>query len=227
MKEPALKHILSALSDTETKSLFTESSTYQEELTPEQMVTMLRRIFGNSVDIIDPALSLQASPLAGGPLQGVGAVLYLQALRQLAPPGAHGRVLSQLTKPIVMLVAQPRQEEKSRAGFSSSQTSQTHRAALTVNAWKAVVIVPRNYAPPEGKPVGNNENPLAYYFDPQSNLPATQAPREVITFCQTLMQGCQVPTVQQGRTVRVTVEPVFGQLGFLHGCRAMSHRYVR
>ena len=220
MKEPALKPILSALSDMEAKVLSTESSTHQEELTPEQMITMLRRLFGNSVDIIDPALSLQASPLVGGPLQGVGAVLYLQALRQLAPPGARGRVLSQLAKPIVMLVAQPRQEEKSRtSGFSSS--SQTHRPAVTVNVWKAIVIVPRNYAPPEGKPVGNNENPLAYYFDPQSNLPATQAPREVITFCQTLMQGCQVPTVHQGRPVRVTVEPVFGQLGFFHGCRAM------
>ncbi len=217
MKE--LKGILSALSETKTQDLLSESPMRWEELKPEQMVSLLRRVFGDSVDIIDPALSLQASPIAGGPLQGAGAVLYLQALRQLAAPGTRGPVLSMLKKPIVMLVAQPRQEEKFRAtGFADSKTG---RAAVIVNAWKAIIIVPRNYQPPEGKPVGNDQNPLFYYFDPQSDLSASQAPREVITFCQVLIKGCQVPAVQQGRPVNVTVEPVFNVLGFFHGCRAM------
>ena len=106
-----------------------------------------------------------------------------------------------------MLVAQPQMEQRSRS------------STVTVNAWRTIVIVPQNYKPPEGKPVGNNENPLMYYFDPQKQLAPNQAPAEIIGFCQVLMRGCQVPAMYQGRVVQIRVEPVFKQLGFLHGCR--------
>ena len=161
------------------------------------MVTILQRLLGDSVHVINPALSLQASPLAKGPAQAAGSVQYLQALRPWTP----------LKKPVVMLVAQPQTEQKSRS------------PTVTVNAWRTMVIVPQNYQPPEGKPVGNDQNPLMYYFDPQKQLALDQAPVEIMGFCQVLIRGCQVPAMHQGRTVRITVERVFKQLGFLHGCR--------
>ena len=161
------------------------------------MVTILRRLWGDDIHVINPALSLQASPLAKGSAQAAGSVQYLQALRPWTP----------LKKPVVMLVAQPQMEQRSRS------------STVTVNAWRTIVIVPQNYKPPEGKPVGNNENPLMYYFDPQKQLAPNQAPAEIIGFCQVLMRGCQVPAMYQGRVVQIRVEPVFKQLGFLHGCR--------
>ena len=96
MKGKRLKNVLSALLDTEIKRL--PSSSSLSELKSEQMKVILQRLFGDSVHVIDPALSLQASPLVRGPAQAVGSVQYLQALRPLTP----------LKKPVVMLVAQQR-----------------------------------------------------------------------------------------------------------------------
>ncbi len=199
MKGPALKQLLLALS--ETKDSVSLSASSSAELKPQQMMAILQRLFGDSVHVIDPALSLQASPLAKGPAQATGLVQYLQALRPLTP----------LKKPVVMLVAQPQTEQKSRS------------SPVTVNAWQAIVIVPQNYQPPEGKRVGNDQNPLIYYFDPQKQLALDQAPVEIMSFCQVLIRGCQVPGMHNGRPVRIAVEPVFKQLGFLHGCRDICH----
>lgn len=196
MKE--LKSVLSALSETKTSVTGDSVSLPSGELKPEQMVKILRRVFGEHVDIIDPLLSLQSSPLATGVVQMAGMVQYLQALRPL----------SKLKKPIILLVAQPHQEAKSRS-------------QVTVNGWRAAVIVPRNYCPLDGQPVGNDQNPLLYYFDPQRNLSPNQAPPEIIVFCQVLIRGCRVPGSQQGRPVMIQVERVFAQLGFFHGCRSM------
>ena len=195
MKGLALKQLLLALS--ETKDSLSLSPVSSAELKPQQMVTVLQRLFGDDIHVINPALSLQASPLARGSAHAAGSVQYMQALRPWTP----------LKKPVVMLVAQPQTEQKSRS------------PTVMVNAWRTMVIVPQNYQPPEGKAVGNNENPLMYYFDPQKQLAPDQAPAEIIGFCQVLMRGCQVPAMHQGRTVRITVECVFKQLGFLHGCR--------
>ena len=199
MKEPILKTLLSAFSQTELKEPLSLAPLSSSELKPEQMRTILQRLFGDRIEVIDPALSLQASPLAMGPAQAVGSVQYLQALRPLTP----------LKKPVVMLVAQPQTEQKSRS------------SSVTVNEWRTMVIVPQNYRPPEGKPVGNDQNPLMYYFDPQKQLAPNQAPAEIMGFCQVLIRGCQVPAMHQGRRIQVRVEPVFKQLGFFHGCRAL------
>ena len=53
--------------------------------------------------------------------------------------------------------------------------------------------------PSEGKPVGNDQNPLMYYFDPQKQLAPNQALAEIMSFCQVLVRGCQVPAMHQGR----------------------------
>lgn len=206
----ALKLVLQALSPTEIKDSLSPSSSSVTELEPRQMVTILQRLFGDSIHVIDPALSLQALPLALGPAKAAGMVQYLQTLRPWMP----------LKKPVVMLVAQPHIEQKSRApGFAGSHNRQG--ATTTLQNWRAIVIVPQNYQPPEGKSVGNDQNPLIYYFDPQKQLPQTQAPVEIMQFCQVLLRGCQVPAMHQGRPVQLRVEPVFKQLGFFHGCRAL------
>ena len=199
MKEQLLKNLLSALSQTDFKEPLSLTPASSAELKPQQMVTILQRLLGDSVHVINPALSLQASPLVMGPAQAAGVVQYLQALRPLTP----------LKKPIVMLVAQPSTEQKSR-GLG---------VTVRVNGWRTMVIVPQNYQPPEGKPVGNDQNPLIYYFDPQKQVAPNQAPAEIMGFCQVLIRGCQAPMMHQGRAIRVTVEPVFRQLGFFHGCR--------
>ncbi len=199
MKGPALKQLLLALSETKDSASLSASSS--AELKPQQMVTILQRLFGDSVHVINPALSVQASPLAKGPAQATGSLQYLQALRPLTP----------LKKPVVMLVAQPQTEQKSRS------------SPVTVNAWRTMVIVPQNYQPPEGKPVGNDQNPLIYYFDPQKQVAPNQAPPEIMSFCQVLIRGCQVPAMRNRLPVRIAVEPVFKQLGFLHGCRDICH----
>ncbi len=201
MKGQTLKQLLSALSETKDSNSPSLSPLSSAELKPQQMMTILQRLFGDSVHVIDPALSVQASPLARGPAQAAGSVRYLQVLRPLTP----------LKKPVVMLVAQPQTEQKFRSPI------------VTMNAWQAIVIVPQNYQPPEGKPVGNNQNPLMYYFDPQKQLTPNQAPVEIMSFCQVLIRGCQVPAMQNGRPVRIAVEPVFKQLGFLHGCRDLCN----
>ncbi|MBS0350219.1 MAG: hypothetical protein JSR33_03360 [Proteobacteria bacterium] len=208
MKGSTLKKVLSVLSETETKNSPLLSHSSLGELKPEQMKTILQRLFSDSVHVIDPALSLQASPFAAKPVKLVGVVQYLQALRSLP--------LTPLKKPVVMLVAQPQVEQKSQTThFSSGGSSQGAR--VTVQAWRAFVIVPQYYQPPEGKSVGNDLNPLVYYFDPQRQLNPDQAPVEVLEFCHALSQGCQVPATHRGLQVRVG--PVFKQLGFLHGCR--------
>ena len=197
MKGPALKQLLLALSEIKNSDSLPLSLTSSAELKPQQMMTILQRLLGDSVHVINPALSVQASPLAMGPAQAAGLVQYLQALRPWTP----------LKKPVVMLVAQPQTEQKSRS------------SGVTVNAWRTMVIVPQNYQPSEGKSVGNDQNPLMYYFDPQKQLALNQAPAEVMGFCQVLIRGCQVPAMHQGRAVQIRVEPVFRQLGFFHGCR--------
>ncbi len=197
MKGLALKQLLSALSETKNSDSLLLSPISSAELKPQQMMTILRRLWGDDIHLINPALSLQASPLAKGSAQAAGSVQYMQALRPWTP----------LKKPVVMLVAQPQTEQKS------------HSSGVTMNAWRTIVIVPQNYQPSEGKSVGNDQNPLMYYFDPQKQLAPNQAPAEIIGFCQVLIRGCQVPAMHQGRTVLIRVEPVFKPLGFLHGCR--------
>ena len=142
MKEQILKNFLSALSQTDFKEPLSLTPASSAELKPQQMVTILQRLLGDSIYVINPALSLQASPLAKGPAQAAGSVQYLQALRPLTP----------LKKPVVMLVAQPQTEQKSRS------------PTVTVNAWRTIVIVPQNYQPSEGKHVGNDQNPVDVLF---------------------------------------------------------------
>ena len=156
-EENRLKNVLSALSDTEIKRLPLSSSL--SELKPEQMKVILQRLFGDSIHVIDPDLSLQASPLARAPAQAVGSVQYLRALRPLTP----------LKKPVVMLVSQPQSWTSFSSGGSFPGTRVTH-------GWHAIVIVPQNYQTPEGKSVGNDQNPRLYYFDPQKQARAESSP---------------------------------------------------
>ena len=66
MKGPALKQLLLALSETKDSDSFSLSPVSSAELKPQQMVTILRRLWGDDIHVINPALSLQASPLAKG-----------------------------------------------------------------------------------------------------------------------------------------------------------------
>ena len=65
MKKQILKNLLSALSQTDFKEPLSLTPASSAELKPQQMVTILQRLLGDSVHVINPALSLQVFSTSG------------------------------------------------------------------------------------------------------------------------------------------------------------------
>lgn len=210
MKE--LKELITALTADDDVSEPVVGVGERRELSSAQMVSGFKRLFGDHIHLIDPALSLRASPITAGPMQTAGIFQYAQTIRQQCVDPS---IISSLPgpimlyKPVVMMLA-------------TSNSALAPAPQPKSLSWKTVVILPMNYHPPLGKPVGNNRHLRVYYFDTESKQLPNQIPREVAHFCMALSQGFQMPAIHQGRSGMAQVLPVLSALTLSNGSRVLS-----
>ena len=224
--EDAMKTVADLIQAFSLPSENNDNSLPIQPLTPERMCNILKKLFGNTIHLINPNLSLQGSPIGSGNKQASAIFGYLRTIQQNCIEEGP----TPLSKPIVMILSEsPAVAVKVPAGAAPASMGSTNPTDLSVAGsasamaptfpdWQTLIIIPPNYQPPAGEARDNNK-PVIYYFDPKNTLAPGHVPALVMPFLMALTKGYKAPAVFQGRQIIAVVPPLLPGLGYFNGSR--------